>query len=222
MSVEKRTDGRLCLCTHGYVCVRECDDSAARLCSAQLRTRCWRHGGLNLPHKLQPQHLISTVNLITYRSSDTQTRSCVMYTSMRLWIVCIFLSYFLCYLRCTHSIMAVSFPTICYAHPRWLLPALKGAGWQQKSIQTYGFEVRVSFKFMHCFDLIMKTEKLARFSFLIQNNESFYCGYFMRVTKHSFNTFFTMLLDDWLLTVSGFPNSTHIQQRIKTARWLNG
>jgi len=76
MSDEKWTDGRLCLCTHGYVCVRECDDSAARLRSAQLRTRCSRHRGLNLPHsllKLQLQFLISTVNLITYRSRDTQT-----------------------------------------------------------------------------------------------------------------------------------------------------
>lgn len=62
--------------TRRYVCVRECDDSAARLRSAQLRTRCSRHRGLNLPHsmlKLQPQFLISTVNLITYRSRDTQT-----------------------------------------------------------------------------------------------------------------------------------------------------
>lgn len=82
MSDEKWTDGRLCLCTHGYVCVRECDDSAVRLRGAQLRTRCSRHRGLNLPHsllKLQPQFLISIVNLITYRSRDTHTLMCYIY-----------------------------------------------------------------------------------------------------------------------------------------------
>ncbi len=100
MSDEKWTGSRLCLCTHGYVCMRECNDSAVRLRSAQLRTRCSRHRGLNLPHsllKLQPQFPISTVNLITYRSRDTQTHLCVVYTCMWLWIVCIFLSYFLCF-----------------------------------------------------------------------------------------------------------------------------
>ncbi len=60
------------------------------------------------------QFLISTVNLITYRSRDTQTHLCVIYTCMWLWIVCIFLSYFLCFCPYTqHHGCFISYHLLC-------------------------------------------------------------------------------------------------------------